>query len=264
MTDMQTHPLRTSDSTEEVTLAHTGLKSNAEQRVSKIAWAGQGQQSPPSADGSALAPENGLAAKSDDDKSKPRGERLMAGLVRGMHNLGNAVHDVGHSVKEQTRAMGDLLKLSKQVSEDLKNTTLYPELEHDAHLRRNNNLSKEEEAFVTARKAYIAKSGILKRFLQLPEDEEVHEDESLWHGECFVFDGRVSVGHGLVEGPHEMCHACRRPILPEDKARPEYEEGVSCHQCIDDYDDARRERFRERQRQIALSKARGEKHLGPR
>jgi cytosolic phospholipase A2 len=177
MTDMQTHPLRTSDSTEEVTLAHTGLKSNAEQRVSKIAWAGQGQQSPPSADGSALAPENGLAAKSDDDKSKPRGERLMAGLVRGMHNLGNAVHDVGHSVKEQTRAMGDLLKLSKQVSEDLKNTTLYPELEHDAHLRRNNNLSKEEEAFVTARKAYIAKSGILKRFLQLPEDEEVHEDD---------------------------------------------------------------------------------------
>ena len=102
------------------------------------------------------------------------------------------------------------------------------------------------------------KGGILKYL------EEVPEDESLWHGECFVFDGRVSVGHGLVEGPHEMCHACRRPIVPEDKARLEYEEGVSCHQCIDEYDDSRRERFRERQRQIALSKARGEKHLGPR
>ncbi len=61
-----------------------------------------------------------------------------------------------------------------------------------------------------------------------------------------------------------MCHACRRPILPEDKGRPDYEEGVSCHQCIDDYDEARRERFRERQRQIALSRARGERHLGPR
>lgn len=105
---------------------------------------------------------------------------------------------------------------------------------------------------------YHLKGGILKYL------EEVPRDNSLWDGECFVFDGRVSVGHGLEEGPHVMCHACRRPLLPADRARPEYEEGVSCHLCIDDYDEARRERFRERQRQIALAKARGEKHLGPR
>ncbi len=61
-----------------------------------------------------------------------------------------------------------------------------------------------------------------------------------------------------------MCHACRRPIRPEDRTRPEYEEGVSCHLCINEFDEARRERFRERQRQIALAEARGEHHLGPR
>lgn len=92
--------------------------------------------------------------------------------------------------------------------------------------------------------------------------EKIPAEDSSWTGECFVFDGRVSVGHGLVEGPHEMCHACRRPILPTDKNRAEFEAGVSCHQCMDEYDDARRERFRERQRQIALAKSRGERHLG--
>ncbi|HFQ14772.1 MAG TPA: rhodanese-related sulfurtransferase [Rhodobacteraceae bacterium] len=94
--------------------------------------------------------------------------------------------------------------------------------------------------------------------------EDIPKEQSTWNGECFVFDGRVSVGHGLKEGPHILCHACRRPILPADRQRPEYEEGVSCHQCIDMYDDARRARFRERQRQIALARSRGEKHLGPR
>ncbi len=103
---------------------------------------------------------------------------------------------------------------------------------------------------------YHLKGGILQYL------EDIPAEESRWRGECFVFDGRVSVGHGLSEGPHELCHACRRPILPEDKARPEYEEGVSCHQCIGLFDAPRRARFRERQRQIALARARGERHLG--
>jgi UPF0176 protein len=103
---------------------------------------------------------------------------------------------------------------------------------------------------------YHLKGGILKYL------EEVPEDDSTWQGECFVFDGRVSVGHGLKEGPHELCHACRRPILPRDREHPSYEHGVSCHHCIDETSEADKARFRERQKQIALAAARGEAHLG--
>jgi UPF0176 protein len=92
--------------------------------------------------------------------------------------------------------------------------------------------------------------------------EEMPEEKSMWEGECFVFDQRVSIGHGLTEGPHELCHACRRPILPADKDRVEFEAGVSCHQCVDEFDADRKERFRERQKQMALSRERGERHLG--
>lgn len=102
---------------------------------------------------------------------------------------------------------------------------------------------------------YHLKGGILKYL------EEMPEEKSLWEGECFVFDGRVSVGHGLKEGPHHLCHACRRPVLPADMERPEWEEGVSCHHCIEETTDADKTRFRERQKQIALAKARGERHL---
>lgn len=100
------------------------------------------------------------------------------------------------------------------------------------------------------------KGGILKYL------EEVPPDQSLWHGECFVFDGRVSVGHGLVPGQMSSCNACRRPLTPEDRARPEYEEGAACHHCISEYSDADRDRFRERHRQMKLAEARGERHLG--
>ena len=87
-------------------------------------------------------------------------------------------------------------------------------------------------------------------------------EDSTWRGECFVFDNRVSVGHGLVEGPHNLCHGCRRPILPDDTKRPEYEHGVSCHHCINETSEADKMRFRERQKQIALARARGDAHLG--
>ena len=92
--------------------------------------------------------------------------------------------------------------------------------------------------------------------------EDVPEAESLWHGGCFVFDQRVAVGHGLQPTGHLMCHACRRPLEPADLTRPEYESGVCCHHCIDEFDEPRRARFRERQRQIALADARRERHLG--
>lgn len=103
---------------------------------------------------------------------------------------------------------------------------------------------------------YHLKGGILKYL------EEVPPEQSLWHGACFVFDQRVSVEHGLKPGPHIMCHACRRPLWPEDTKRPEYEEGVQCHHCVDEFSPERREGFRERQRQIALAAERGELHLG--
>jgi UPF0176 protein len=100
------------------------------------------------------------------------------------------------------------------------------------------------------------KGGILKYL------EEVPEAESLWQGECFVFDRRVSVGHGLQPGNLTVCSACRRPLKPEDRLRPEFEEGVACAACIGEHDEADRKRFRERQRQIALAALRGETHLG--
>ncbi len=103
---------------------------------------------------------------------------------------------------------------------------------------------------------YHLKGGILKYL------EEVPQDASKWDGACFVFDGRVSVGHGLAEGPHILCHGCRRPLLPEDRNHPAFEEGVSCHHCVDETTDADKTRFRERQKQIALAKDRGVRHIG--
>jgi UPF0176 protein len=100
------------------------------------------------------------------------------------------------------------------------------------------------------------KGGILKYL------EEVPEEASLWRGECFVFDQRVSVGHGLREGDYDLCHACRRPLAPEDRSHADFERGVSCARCIGEYSDADRERFRERQRQIDLARSRGAHHLG--
>ena len=88
------------------------------------------------------------------------------------------------------------------------------------------------------------KGGILKYLDKTPKKD------STWTGECFVFDKRVSVGHGLVEGSYDQCYACRRPITKEDKKRAEYIQGTQCHQCINEYTDEDRVRFGERQRQI--------------
>ncbi|MCB2111240.1 MAG: rhodanese-related sulfurtransferase [Defluviimonas sp.] len=92
--------------------------------------------------------------------------------------------------------------------------------------------------------------------------EEVPESESLWQGACFVFDERVAVGHGLVETDHVLCRACRHPVGPEDLQHPDFDEGVSCPGCSARLGDAARARFRERHRQEALARARGERHVG--
>jgi UPF0176 protein len=103
---------------------------------------------------------------------------------------------------------------------------------------------------------YHLKGGILKYL------EEVPEGESLWQGECFVFDDRVSVGHGLRPGDLSACGACRRPVTEAGRQHPDYEEGVSCGACAGEYTPADRERFRERQRQMLLAAKRGQQHLG--
>ncbi len=92
--------------------------------------------------------------------------------------------------------------------------------------------------------------------------ENVPEDESLWEGECFVFDERVSVKHGLEEGSYDMCHACRFPITDEDKQSAKYEKGVSCPRCWDEKSEAQKKRYAARQKQMELAVERGDVHLG--
>ena len=103
---------------------------------------------------------------------------------------------------------------------------------------------------------YHLKGGVLNYFEQVPHTE------SIWEGECFVFDNRVTVNHQLEPGEFDQCHACRRPITKEDKTRSEFVMGVQCHHCIDEYSDAQRERFLMRQQQIELAESRGERHVG--
>ncbi|UYY59493.1 rhodanese-related sulfurtransferase [Sphingomonas sp. S2-65] len=103
---------------------------------------------------------------------------------------------------------------------------------------------------------YHLQGGILKYL------ETVPEAESLWKGECFVFDQRVAIGHGLAQGSHELCHACRRPVSQQDLASPLYEAGVSCAACHGERTEAQRDSYRERHRQEALAAAQGQAHIG--
>ena len=91
---------------------------------------------------------------------------------------------------------------------------------------------------------YHLEGGILKYL------EDVSAEESLWNGECFVFDQRVSLDHDLLPGSHRMCHACGLPISPEDLKKPTYIKGLQCEACVDKFTDSDRARFAERQRQI--------------
>lgn len=100
------------------------------------------------------------------------------------------------------------------------------------------------------------KGGIL-RYL-----EEVAAEDSRWQGECFVFDERVAVTHGLERGDAELCRACRRPLTAEDRTSEFYREGISCAYCHDGRSDIDRERYAERHRQVELAARRGAKHIG--
>ena len=103
---------------------------------------------------------------------------------------------------------------------------------------------------------YQLEGGILKYL------EEVDEKDSLWDGECFVFDDRVAVKHNLEQGQYDQCHACRYPITDADKGHEYYEKGVSCPRCFGSKDEAQVSRYREREKQMQLASARGEAHIG--
>ena len=103
---------------------------------------------------------------------------------------------------------------------------------------------------------YHLEGGILKYL------EEIPEEDSLWKGECFVFDNRVAVTQNLEKGGYDQCHACRLPITEDDKQSDHYEKGVSCPRCYDNKSLDQKHRFREREKQMNLASERGEPHLG--
>jgi len=103
---------------------------------------------------------------------------------------------------------------------------------------------------------YHLKGGILKYLDTVPPEQ------SLWKGECFVFDQRVTVKHGLELGSYALCHACRRPLSEGDMVSPLYQEGVSCPACHVERTERQRAAYAERQRQTRLAEARGEAHVG--
>jgi len=102
---------------------------------------------------------------------------------------------------------------------------------------------------------YQLKGGILNYL------KKINKKESLWKGECFVFDNRISLKHGLIVGSYSMCSGCRKPISLKDKKSKKYEKGVSCPICHDNLTEVQKERFRMRQKQINLAKKRGTKHI---
>jgi len=102
---------------------------------------------------------------------------------------------------------------------------------------------------------YQLKGGILNYL------KNIKKEDTLWKGECFVFDNRISVKHKLVTGTFSMCSGCRKPISRKDKNSKKYEEGVSCPNCHDNLTKTQKDRFRMRQKQINLAKKSGSKHI---
>lgn len=103
---------------------------------------------------------------------------------------------------------------------------------------------------------YHLQGGILKYL------EEVPEQASLWEGECFVFDNRVTVNHALLPGDYQLCAGCRAPLSTADRASEHFIHGIQCPYCHDKHTPEQRRRYEEREKQLQLAKARGEAHIG--
>ena len=102
---------------------------------------------------------------------------------------------------------------------------------------------------------YQLKGGIINYL------KSVKKNKSLWKGECYVFDNRISLKHNLIVGSYSMCSGCRKPISKNEKKSKKYEEGVSCPKCHDTLTNSQKERFRMRQNQINLAKKAGKQHI---
>ena len=107
------------------------------------------------------------------------------------------------------------------------------------------------------KKVFHLKGGILKYF------ESITKKESLWNGECFVFDDRVSLNYDLSSGTYDMCHGCRMPITDNDKESTKYIRGVACPNCFDKTTKNQKRRYSSRQKQIDLAKKHNKRHIGP-
>jgi len=134
-------------------------------------------------------------------------------------------------------------------------------------LNKNKNIAMFCTGGIRCEKActYLEKKGF-KNVYQLKGGiinylKKVKKGNSLWKGECYVFDNRVSIKHGLIPGTFSMCSGCRKPISMKDKKSKKYEEGVSCPNCHDNLTNSQKDRFRMRQKQILLAKRTGKKHI---
>ena len=135
------------------------------------------------------------------------------------------------------------------------------------NLNKNKNIAMFCTGGIRCEKActYLEKKGF-KNVYQLKGGiinylKKVKKGNSLWKGECYVFDNRVSIKHGLIPGTFSMCSGCRKPISVKDKKSKKYEEGVSCPNCHDNLTNSQKDRFRMRQKQILLAKRTGKKHI---
>jgi len=149
------------------------------------------------------------------------------------------------------REFPDWVKKFKN-SEDNKNKKIAMFCTGGIRCEKASSLMKEEGF----KDVYHLQGGILKYL------EKVDKENSLWNGECFVFDQRVCLTDELEVGSYKMCFACRMPITEEEMLNEKYIEGISCVYCYDKTTKEKKERFGSRQKQILLAKERGEKHLG--
>ena len=160
------------------------------------------------------------------------------------------------SINPKTKKFRDFPKWLKDqdfTKEDKKNKKVAMFCTGGIRCEKASSLMKNEGF----KKVYHLRGGVLKYF------ESVSKDKSLWDGECFVFDDRVSVKHDLSIGDYDMCHGCRMPITENDKKTKKYIRGVACPNCFDQTTEEQKSRYKSRQKQMELAKQRNQKHLGP-